>query len=197
LTVSPVLGPSSAIKHGTSYPSAAEARKPNEEQPGSYGAPALLLLVLIHRSAWKVNSPKYEYPNRLAHRLPSVGYRLRIPRSGALSPTVPPTRLRPSRRPPRRGQRRDRKGRVLPRHAARRPPYCFSRYPQNCRTNPSSETILPSSPVYLATPSCQGAAPSPPRDASTTAARRFASASPWASAGMASSCSRCLRDALE
>jgi hypothetical protein len=27
--------------------------------PGSFGAPALLLLALIHRSAWKVNSANF------------------------------------------------------------------------------------------------------------------------------------------
>jgi hypothetical protein len=62
----------------------------------------------------------------------------------------------------------------------RRPPSCFSRYLQNCRTNPSSKAILPSFPVYLATLAYREVAPSPPRDASTTAAHRFASASPWA-----------------
>src|SRR5215211_6931822 len=66
-------------------------------------------------------------------------------------------------------------------------------YTRNCRTNPSEGTILPSSQTYLATPSCEQAAPSPPRGAPTRAARRSASASPWASPGTAPACSRCRR----
>jgi hypothetical protein len=40
-------------------------------------------------------------------------------------------------------------------------------YTRNCRTNPSEGTILPSSLTYLATLSCEQAAPSPPRGAPT------------------------------
>src|SRR5215208_13850 len=65
----------------------------------------------------------------------------------------------------------------------------FSDYPKNCRTNPLSRAILPSSRTYRATPSCRLTAPSPPHGAPTIAARKSSSASPWACPGMAPSCS--------
>src|SRR3712207_6412795 len=69
-------------------------------------------------------------------------------------------------------------------------PVCTG-HPQNCRTNPSSEAILPSSQTYQSTPSYRPAAPSPPRGAPGTASCMSLGASPWASLGKAPSCSRC------
>jgi hypothetical protein len=61
------------------------------------------------------------------------------------------------------------------------------RYPngpsKNCRTNPSSETIPPSSPAYPATPSWRRVEPSPPHCVPLGAASKSHGASPWASPG--------------
>src|SRR5215217_9774714 len=81
-------------------------------------------------------------------------------------------------------------------------PLCFDTYAtrllaqaltQNCRTNSTIGAILPSSPAYLATPSCPRAAPSPPRRVPLGAASNSHGGSPLASLETAPSCSRSLR----
>src|SRR5215217_5016760 len=64
---------------------------------------------------------------------------------------------------------------------------------QNCRTNSTIGAILPSSPAYLATPSCPRAAPSPPHRVPLGAASNSHGGSPLASLETAPSCSRSLR----
>jgi hypothetical protein len=59
-------------------------------------------------------------------------------------------------------------------------------YRQNCRTNPLSRAILPTSRTCLATPSCRRVAPYPPRGAPTRAGRRSSSASPLGFSGKGS-----------